>query len=116
MSLNESIVENAALEWFEELDYTIGHGSQLAPGTRAAESRSTIYRALTRVNLMTSKPYSLRIFVPGGDPDGLRTIEKSNWNGCGIVTAGGVVLGCSVNGREAWKTKDGKLLKEIQDA
>jgi len=34
---------------------------------------------------MTSKPYSLRIFVPGGDPDGLRTIEKSNWNGSGIV-------------------------------
>lgn len=31
------------------------------------------------------KPYSLRIFLPGGDPDGLRTIEKSNWNGSGIV-------------------------------
>jgi Domain of unknown function (DUF4357) len=34
---------------------------------------------------MSLKPYSLRIFVPGGDPDGLRTIEKSNWNGSGIV-------------------------------
>lgn len=32
-----------------------------------------------------NQPYSLRIFVPAGDPDGLRTIEKSNWNGCGIV-------------------------------
>lgn len=32
-----------------------------------------------------SKPYSIKIFVPGGDPDGLRTIEKSNWSGAGIV-------------------------------
>ncbi len=31
------------------------------------------------------KPYSIRIFLPGGDPDGLRTIEKSNWSGVGIV-------------------------------
>lgn len=32
-----------------------------------------------------TKPYSIRIFLPGGDPDGLRTIEKSNWSGAGIV-------------------------------
>lgn len=32
-----------------------------------------------------SKPYSLKIYVPGGDPDGLRTIEKSNWTGTGLV-------------------------------
>ncbi len=31
------------------------------------------------------KPYSIKIFLPGGDPDGLRTIEKSNWSGIGIV-------------------------------
>jgi hypothetical protein len=31
------------------------------------------------------KPYSIKIFLPGGDPDGLRTIEKSNWSGAGIV-------------------------------
>jgi hypothetical protein len=30
-------------------------------------------------------PYSIRIFLPGGDPDGVRTIEKSNWSGSGIV-------------------------------
>jgi hypothetical protein len=29
--------------------------------------------------------YSLEIFLPAGDPDGLRTIEKSNWTGSGIV-------------------------------
>jgi hypothetical protein len=27
-----------------------------------------------------NKPYSIKIFLPGGDPDGLRTIEKSNWS------------------------------------
>lgn len=31
------------------------------------------------------KPYSIKIFVPDGDPNGLRTIEKSLWNGFGIV-------------------------------
>jgi type I restriction enzyme R subunit len=37
MSLNESIVEHAALEWFGQLGYAIGHGPHLAPGERAAE-------------------------------------------------------------------------------
>jgi type I restriction enzyme R subunit len=37
MSLNESIVEDAALEWFGELGYTLGHGPHLAPGEPAAE-------------------------------------------------------------------------------
>lgn len=32
-----------------------------------------------------TKPYSIRIFLPGGDPDGLRLIEKSNWSGVGLV-------------------------------
>ena len=27
MSLNESIVEDAALEWFGELGYAVGHGA-----------------------------------------------------------------------------------------
>ncbi|HTD28192.1 MAG TPA: type I restriction endonuclease subunit R [Xanthomonadaceae bacterium] len=37
MSLNESIVEAAALEWFRELGYAIGHGPHLAPDEPAAE-------------------------------------------------------------------------------
>ncbi len=37
MSLNESIVEHAALEWFGELGYALGHGPQIAPGEPAAE-------------------------------------------------------------------------------
>jgi hypothetical protein len=32
-----------------------------------------------------SKPYSIKIFLPAGDPDGLRIIEKSNWSGAGLV-------------------------------
>ena len=40
MSLNESIVEDAALEWFGELGYAVGHGPHLAPGEPAAERES----------------------------------------------------------------------------
>jgi hypothetical protein len=32
-----------------------------------------------------TKPYSIKIFLPGGDPDGVRLIEKSNWSGVGLV-------------------------------
>jgi hypothetical protein len=30
-------------------------------------------------------PYSIKIFLPQGDPDGLRLIEKSNWTGQGLA-------------------------------
>ena len=40
MSLNESIVEDAALTWFGELGYSFGHGLQLAPGEPASERAS----------------------------------------------------------------------------
>ena len=40
MTLNESIVEDAALEWFGELGYAVGHGPHLAPGEPAAERAS----------------------------------------------------------------------------
>lgn len=30
------------------------------------------------------RPYSLKIFLVDGDPDGMRIIEKSNWNGMGV--------------------------------
>ena len=39
-SLNEAIVEDAALTWFGELGYAVGHGPQLAPGEPAAERDS----------------------------------------------------------------------------
>jgi hypothetical protein len=34
---------------------------------------------------LMSTPYSIRMFLPDGDPDGLRLIEKSNWTGLGVV-------------------------------
>ncbi len=40
MSVNESIVEEAALAWFGELGYAVGHGPWLAPGEPAAERDS----------------------------------------------------------------------------
>jgi type I restriction enzyme R subunit len=40
MTLNESIVEDACLEWFGELGYAVGHGPHLAPSEPAAERDS----------------------------------------------------------------------------
>jgi len=40
MSLNESFVEDAALEWFGELGYAVWQGPHLAPGEPAAERDS----------------------------------------------------------------------------
>ena len=40
MSLNESVVEEAALSWFAELGYQIGHGPHIAPGEPASERDS----------------------------------------------------------------------------
>lgn len=35
-----------------------------------------------------SNPFSLRIFVADGDPNGLRMVERSNWTGGADVSAG----------------------------
>lgn len=32
-----------------------------------------------------SKGFSVRIFIPSGEPEGLRIVEKSNWTGQGLV-------------------------------
>jgi hypothetical protein len=34
---------------------------------------------------MVGDPYTIRIFVPDGDPEGLRIIDRMNWTGLGIV-------------------------------
>lgn len=31
------------------------------------------------------RPFSITIFIPDGDPDSLRLVEKSNWTGIGVV-------------------------------
>ena len=38
--MTETIVEDAALRWFGELGYAVGHGGHLAPGEPAAERDS----------------------------------------------------------------------------
>ncbi len=48
MSLNESIVEDAALEWFGDLGYAVGHRPHLAPGEPAAEWELTTIRLLLK--------------------------------------------------------------------
>jgi type I restriction enzyme R subunit len=40
MAVNESVIEDATLEWFAELGYAIGHGPHIAPGEPAAERGS----------------------------------------------------------------------------
>jgi hypothetical protein len=34
---------------------------------------------------MANNPFTIRIFVPDGDPDGVRIIDRMNWTGLGIV-------------------------------
>ena len=40
MPINESTIEDAALTWFGELGYAVGHGPHIAPGEPAAERNS----------------------------------------------------------------------------
>ncbi len=40
MSLTEATVEQAALDWFAALGYSVAHGPDLAPGEPAAERES----------------------------------------------------------------------------
>src|SRR5271169_4009277 len=35
--------------------------------------------------LMANGPFTIRIFVPDGDPEGVRLIDRMNWTGHGIV-------------------------------
>ena len=35
--------------------------------------------------MLSSDPFTIRIFVPDGDPEGLRIIDRMNWTGLGIV-------------------------------
>ena len=34
---------------------------------------------------MRKEPYSVRILVADGDPEGIRIVEQPNWSGTGIV-------------------------------
>ena len=32
-----------------------------------------------------AEPFTIRIFVPDGDPEGVRLIDRMNWTGLGVV-------------------------------
>jgi hypothetical protein len=50
-----------------------------------------------------SNPFTLRIFVPDGNPEGVRIIDRMNWTGLGIVFP-----------RDKWQ--EVKLRKELDRA
>lgn len=33
----------------------------------------------------TQRPFSVNVYLPGGNPEGLKVVEKSNWTGRGLV-------------------------------
>ncbi|MGI8486243.1 MAG: hypothetical protein ACR2OU_18535 [Thermomicrobiales bacterium] len=45
VDFTESVVEMAALDWFAELGYTIGHGTDLEPGGQI-EARATLQEVI----------------------------------------------------------------------
>jgi type I restriction enzyme, R subunit len=60
VNVDESIVEDAALEWFGELGYAIGHGPHIAPGEPAAERDSfgeAVLAGRLRVAIRRLNPY-----------------------------------------------------------
>ena len=54
------------------------------------------------------------VLIPAPDGAGLTLSQNYTFNS--PSTASGVLLGRTSNGRTAWKTDDGRTLKEIQDA
>ena len=62
MTLNESIVEAAALGWFQVLGYAVLPGPQLAPGEPIAERES--FSTLTASSLTPALPRFLPACFP----------------------------------------------------
>ena len=88
--LNESIVEDAALEWFGELGYAVGHGPHLAPGEPAAERQSfgevvlvgRLREAIRRLNPAIpeeAREEALRKVLRVGTPALVQTNRAFHW-------------------------------------
>jgi len=69
-SLNESIVEDAALTWFGELGYARAHGPAMAPGEPAAEREGFGDVVLAALMLL------ILIFRPNGITGGREVLGK----------------------------------------
>ncbi len=75
MSLTESIVEEAALEWFGELGYAVGHGPHLAPG-EPAEERET-FGDVVLVDRLRAAIQKLNPGIPGeAQEDAVRKVLR----------------------------------------
>lgn len=72
MPLNESIVEDAALTWFGEMGYAVGHGPHLAPGVPAAERGS-----FGEVVLVGRLPEAIRWLNPAIPKEARSTLAHS---------------------------------------
>jgi len=57
----------------------------------------------TENKLKTNKPYTIRLFMPEGNPETFKIIDKMNWTGLGLEIA-----------RESWKTN--RARKELDQA
>ena len=63
MTLNESTVEYAALEWFEQLDYAVGDGPQIASSQPAAlMSKATLRQNTEFLFLPALRALSVSVF------------------------------------------------------
>ena len=62
MSLNESIVEDAALTWLRELGYSVGRGPHLAPGEPAAARDS--FGEVVLVGRLREAIWRLNVAIP----------------------------------------------------
>jgi type I restriction enzyme R subunit len=97
MSLNESIVEDAALEWFGELGYAVGHGPHLAPGEPAAERDS--FFEVVLVGRLREAIRRLNPAIPEeAREDALHKVLR---------------VGTPASGPLVWKDQDGKKLMDI---
>lgn len=67
--INESVVEDAALEWFEEIGYTAIHGPDLAPETPGQERES--YSDIMLVDRLRAALLTLNPDVPAETIDGV---------------------------------------------
>ncbi len=67
----ESVVEDAALTWFGDLGYALGHGPHLAPGESAAERNS-----FGEVVLVRRLREAIRRLNPAIPEEALATIDR----------------------------------------
>jgi hypothetical protein len=82
MSLNESIVEDKALEWFGELGYAFGHGHHIVTGESAPERDSfgelvlvgRLREAIRCLNLAISHP----TLLPSCAKRAIEVAERNN--------------------------------------